>query len=240
MRCRGMRARTVPCVWPGPASSSRRDGRSGRRRSSGSVSTAGHGKWPRPPPAARQVLPGASAGAQGVQGSPPRPRPLVPAPPVAPTTAPAAHDITAEGPHRRALHRAGRCADEDGDGDGADVMPRSGRGCGGFSAAQSPPGQPPGCQPDAPRCWRIRGCVRHPPPQPNPPRAGGCERRANPPGADRRTERSPEGWTDGRRRARRDGQMDRGTILPRCYPEPAPRLRQARADCREFRAALHG
>lgn len=27
-----------------------------------SVSTAGHGKWPRPPPAARQVLPGGSAG----------------------------------------------------------------------------------------------------------------------------------------------------------------------------------
>lgn len=230
MRCRGMRARTVPCVWPGPASSSRRDGRSGRRRSSGSVSTAGHAKWPRPPPAARHVLPAGSAGAQGVQGSPRRPRPLVPAPPVAPTTAPAAHDITAEGPHRRALHRAARCAD--GDEDGADVMLRSGRGRGVLRGSEPPHG----CHPAAP--WLRSVSPRCP--QPNPPRAGGCERRANPPGADRRTERSPDGQTDGRRRARRDGQMDRGIVLPRCRAAPAPHLRPARADCRGLRAALHG
>lgn len=60
---------------------------------------------------------------------------------MAPTTAPAARDITAEGPHRRALHRAGRCADEDGDEDGADVMLRSGRGWrGGFQRFGAPPG----------------------------------------------------------------------------------------------------
>lgn len=151
-------------------------------------------------PGAARGLGGGSAGAQGVQGSPPRPRPLVPAPPVAPTTAPAAHDITAEGPHRRALHRAGRCADEDGDEDGADVMLRSGRGRGGGSRRLSAPRDSPRVRA---RCSPVQAApwLRSVPPrcpQPNPPRAGGCERRANPPGSGQ-TDGAEAGWTDGRR-----------------------------------------
>lgn len=50
------------------------------------------------------------------------------------------------------------------------------------------------------------------PAQPNPPRAGGCERRVNAPGADRRTERSPDGQMDGAE----PGGMDRWTEGPSC------------------------